>query len=771
LVIKKILLLVCITSLFVLLLSSCTFVHRENPAISESRKIVSDYKAVFTAPPEHVPSFHAVDGPITGNGDIGVVVSGKPEKQRYWISKNDFWKSGPDFKQAGPSLIGGIDVSIDELKDASYHVEQLLYEPVINSEFSIKENTVIMDARVLATDDLFVLELKSKNKQVQVNLDLWVKDGYGSKIEKGTKSDVFWVTRKFIDDDLLYPTEATIAMRNLGSDSDSFILEPDHPVFVIASVRTNHETGLYKMEAIDKVIRLDSDEIVKLKSEHNRWWRSYWAKSYIHIEDTLLEKYYYASNYIMACCSRNINFPPGLYGNWITMDRLAWSGDIHLNYNYEAAYWALYSSNRVEIADPYDTPLIDALEIFKEYSKKYLNTKGAYAPVAIGPKGLILKSLNRKMMDEIYKPIGSTSYESLAGQPMFLGQKSNAVFASMNMIMRYYYTYDEEYIRMVYPYLSAVAEFWEDYLCFENGRYVIYDDSYHEVGPWQGKGWENGYGDFNSITSLGLLKVFFKAMMDIGKDINEQTEKLGKWQHIYKNLSDFPISEVDGRKRFRACEGGDGAARDIIGLNKITTHGLILPATNIGLSAESETLKMIYDDIREWNDDMWLNHGLHTLLNAATRVGYDTDYLMSRAKDAILNNSSPNFLLNALENQSGIPGMINEMMLQYHGDVISIFPVFPDDQEALFYRLRTVGAFLVSAAIDNGQVKYAVIESEKGRECKILNPWQGRKIIIYRDGKENEIPSNRILKFNTEPGDRFILAPSGSEFKRIKKNY
>ena len=49
--------------------------------------------------------------------------------------------------------------------------------------------------------------------------------------------------------------------------------------------------------------------------------------------------------------------------------------------------------------------------------------------------------------------------------------------------MRYYSTYDEAYARKVYPYLLACADFWEDYLSLENGRYVIRMDHFNEVMP------------------------------------------------------------------------------------------------------------------------------------------------------------------------------------------------------------------------------------------------------------------------------------------------
>ena len=377
-------------------------------------------------------------------------------------------------------------------------------------------------------------------------------------------------------------------------------------------------------------------------------------------------------------------------------------------------------------------------------------------------------------MDTIYgEKFGSNAYESLTGQPMFLGQKSNAIFASMNMILRYHYTYDEAYIRKVYPYLSAVAEFWEDYLVFENGRYVIYDDSFHEVGPWQGKGWEEGYGDFNPINSLGFIKVFFKAMIEISQDLGIDKEKLEKWNHILTNLSEFPVYSENGKKQFRAVEGGNGSSLDLIGLKWHMVHGLIFPAPNFGLSSDPEILKMIREGIDEWNDRTWMTSGnsIQSVLIGAARVGYDPVFLMEIARGKIEKYAHPNLWISAegggIETCSAIPGMINEMMLQSHGDIIRVFPVFPADQTASFYRLRTFGAFLVSSAIDNGLVQHVIIESEMGRECQLLNPWPGETVDVYGNGKESKAVSGEVLHFTTIPGEQLILVPKGKSIDEI----
>jgi hypothetical protein len=737
-------------------------------AAAASREIVAAYTAVFEHPPRQVPSSKIVDGPITGNGDIGVTVSGPPEAQRYWISKNDFWKSGPDFKQCGPSLIGGLDIRIDDLIDATYHVEQHLVDATLRSRFANPSAAVTIEARVAATDNVMILTLRTEQRALRVNLALWTKDGYGAETSSSNAGELCWVTRKFTAPNLLYPTAATLAMRCLESESPSFVLEPGKPVTLVAAVMTNHESNRYDTLVRDKVAAIDPAEVARLQAGHEAWWRAFWAKSWISIEDKLLEKYYYASHYIMACCSRNANFPPGLFGNWITVNRPSWAGDIHLNYNHQAPFWALYSSNRVELTDPYDAPLLEHLAAFREDARTYLNQRGAYASVGIGPMGLTSRFFDKKGMDATYgRKDPAKAYDALTGQPMFLGQKSNALFGAMNMILRYSYTYDVTYLEKVYPYLSAVAEFWEDYLRLEGERYVIHDDSFDEVGPWQGAGWDKGYGDFNPINSLGFLRVFFQAMIGYSDTLGRDRDRRDKWSHILAHLSELPVCEDQGRQRFRACEGGTGSAKDMIGLHWHMLHALVFPATNIGLGSEPRLLKMIRDDMAHWDDRIWLDHGnaFQSVFIAAARVGYAPEFLMAKAREKIAKHAYPNLWIAAdgggIETCSGIPGMINEMMLQSHDGLIRVFPAFPANQQASFYRLRTFGAFLVSSAIRNGKVQYVVIESDKGRDCRILNPWPDKPVIVHRTEGGIQRVTRAEMVLETAPGERLLLWPDG----------
>lgn len=42
----------------------------------------------WTAPPQHVPTGNTVDGPLLGNGDVGVVMGGTGDQLSLYIGMN-----------------------------------------------------------------------------------------------------------------------------------------------------------------------------------------------------------------------------------------------------------------------------------------------------------------------------------------------------------------------------------------------------------------------------------------------------------------------------------------------------------------------------------------------------------------------------------------------------------------------------------------------------------------------------------------------------------
>jgi alpha-L-fucosidase 2 len=68
---------------------------------------------------------------------------------------------------------------------------------------------------------------------------------------------------------------------------------------------------------------------------------------------------------------------------------------------------------------------------------------------------------------------------------------------------------------------------------------------------------------------------------------------------------------------------------------------------------------------------------------------------------------------------------VHEMLLQNHKDYIEIFPAIPPSwKDVSFSKLRTPGAFLVSAKKDNGVIDEVKVLSEKGGLFQLEIPFK-----------------------------------------------
>ena len=766
----------------------------DDPAITaEALELVSRHQGVFTCSPKLIPTRKVVDGPIMGNGDLGVAIGGPPELQRFYISKNDFWKTKVVYPNSGPAPIGGIDISIPALGGGQYHAEQSLATAEVLTTlttaarwtdpppFTRAGQPIHIRSWTSATENLLVIELSvaEGGDPVGVDVTLWPKTGNESETASGNLPDGHWATRNFksvvpgqsiaIDQQpLKFPTGVAIATRLFnyrrpiqpggdGWQADRLMLVPGQPVQIVAAVVTSEETADPLAEARRRVADLTAEKLAALRQAHLAWWRDFWSKSYVDIGDPLIEKYYYGSNYILACCSRNPNYAPSQFGNWITADAPAWQGDYHTNYNYEAPWWGVYSSNHVELSEPYDAPILEYLTIGRENAKKYLNKRGVYYEVGIGPKGL----------ETCF--VGKGGELPGEGNRMFLGAKSNALLLTTNMFMRFYSTYDLAYASKVYPFLREIADFWEDYLKFENGRYSVYADSLGESG--------NGGSDKNNIYTLGLLRMFFNGIGEVSQELGLDAGRRAKWRHIAANLSQFTTATVNGVERFRMAESGPSAA--VVGPNAGAARGawnchflgVVWPSGVIGLGSDSRWLKIARDEVRDWPAGDWFNKGtgaatfrtpFASYLYAA-RVGHDPDDILARYRKAIELDGLPNLWLftggGGIEQCCCVPGGINEMLLQTHEGVMRLFPVWPKTRPARFGRLRTHGAFLVSAEYRGGLVRKVLIESEKGRACKLLNPWPGQPLMLRRNEVNAETLVGETIHFKTQAGERITILP------------
>ena len=734
------------TGAAMLVVALCSTPTKGEPQLEGWRQACR-HQATWTAPPERTPANHSVDGPLLGNGDLKVGLGGPPQEQRFFLAKNDLWRLESKKGHSSPVPLGVLSIRVPALEGASYEVVQEWAPPRTVGTFAGDEGMLRQTSFVAATRDLLVISFEAEQRAFEVESLLRVQTGRGSVSVAERQGELVVGRRAFVEE-VDIPTGVSVAYRVLGAETSGlegesgavgfrFTVEPDQPVVLVLGVCSRFEDEVYEKRVRWTVGALDLKDIASVKREHSAWWIDFWSRSSVTIGDSELEKHYYQSLYTMAAASRNRRFPPGIFG-WVTTDTPAWNGDYHLNYNHLAPFYGLYSANRLQQADPEDAPLLAFQQRGRWYAKEALGKRGVLYPVGIGPLG-IETTRGDEEAESAHFEKGGLCY----------GQRSNSAYCLVNIAQRWRCTYDLEYGRLVYPLVRDVADFWESYLRYEGGRYVIRGDSIHEGS---GK-------DVNPILSLGLLRNTLDLALDLNLELEGNPRRRKTWQHILDHLSEWTTQEREGRTVFRYTEEGtDWWGDNTLGIQHI------YPGGAIGLDSDPKWLAVARDTILVMN--RWIDfNGSNSFFPAAVRVGHDPEVILEKLRSYVRNTYPNGFQRNnphGIENLSTTPNTIDEMLCMSHvpagaapgTQVLRVFPVWPRGRDARFDDLRAWGAFLVSSERRGGEVQYVRILSERGRDCTVVNPWPGAEVRVQREG---------VLKSELVGGERFTLKTTVGE--------
>lgn len=670
-------------------------------------------------------------GALCGNGDLGVVFDNGDDGLLIHISKCDFWKfatganADGGIKAVGSLKIGGIDPE-------DYNIKQYFDKGLLECKF----RSIGLDLFV-APENLIYFQIKAPESESFPAVEIELADTCNSQNSEHTDKGVKCYIRKFSGDEVERETAVALCLRELESQTAGGF---KCVRFCISAV-TCFDSSDYIGKAVDMALNADYD---KDKAKTEEKWKNFFAASKVTLEDKEIEKFYNSSLYHLAGCMGNKEFPPGLFGNFITDDFFPWAGDYHMNYNYEAPYYCVFSANHPELFDGYMAPLNDMSENASKFAKLF-GCNGYALPVSFGPKAL-----------DFYTMKGCKEHGIL-----FLGQKSHAAYACVIPLMHWFSTYDKDYAREnYYDFVLNTAAFWEDYLVKEKGRYVIKNDAAHEIPYYRCEKFryithKGQIEAVNAINSLGLVKLLFSGIYDMAKELKLNTEKYPVWQDIIENLSDFPTFIKHGKRCFRYSKRG-------IRWRDENTVGLqhIYPASQVGLSSGEKLLK-IARNTYFINDRRLDDNGSNSYLPAGARIGVDPEFLIEGIHQNIKEFGLPNRLFRhhggGIEHLTTVPATVNEMLLQSHEGIIRPFPCWNKKSAASFENLRADGAFLVSSELKNEKIVSLKIKSLKGRACCV----EGTDIkSVIRESDKKEIPFTRngdTVSFETQADATYIL--------------
>ena len=670
-------------------------------------------------------------GAMCGNGDLGVVFDNDEKDLIIHISKCDFWKFGSGAHgEGGIKTVGNL--KIDNIDLEKYNIKQYFDKGLLECNFG---NTEI--EFFVAPENLIYFEIKVPEAELSHDVSVSLPDTCGSVNSQVEENGVKCYSRKFCGENVCIESAVAVCLKEISSDIADGIKTNRYCI----SVATNFDAEDYMNKAFEMALSCDYDAD---KAETDAKWKKFFSASKVTLKDKEIESFYNSSLYHLAGCMGNTEFPPGLFGNFITDDFFPWAGDYHMNYNYEAPYYCIFSANHPELFDGYMAPVNDMRDEAKRMAGLF-GCKGYAFPVSFGPKAMDVYSMAECKEHGI----------------LFLGQKSHAAYACVIPIMHWFSTYDKEYaLENYYDFVLNTAAFWEDYLVKEKGRYVIKGDAAHEIPYYRGEKFKyiTHFGQvntINAINSMGLVKLLFNGVYDMAKELGLNSEKYALWKDIIENFSDFPTFIKKGKKCFRYSKFG-------IRWRDENTVGLqhIYPASQIGFNSGEKLLK-IARNTYFINDRRLDDNGSNSYLPAGARIGVDPNFLIEGIHQNIKEFALPNRLFRhhggGIEHLTMVPATINEMLMQSYEGIIRLFPCWNKTDDASFENLRADGAFLVSAKLKNEKVSSLEIKSLKGRKCTV--ECEGIKSVINK-ADNKEIPFERkgnTVSFDTQIDAEYVL--------------
>jgi len=744
-----------VITLLLLLVSSSFAKEQTNDDWTEIQKVLTDCVGLYPGINNNVATSGLPDGPLLGNGTVGVVGSCDNTWGRFYITTTDFWTGA--HLNAVPLPIGGVNIIAGGSSGTGVQQEQNM----LNAEIITKLSTgpVEMHTWVSATRNLLISEIwTTGTKPVDITAETWVhmtntakypvsngvsgrKTGWVSR-ETESGKEIDWVCRAALATSII-GTDYTMNMSGKNTATARFTLQPGKNVYIVTAVHagkniTDHITG-----SVAEAKEQTEATISALHKAHVNWWKNYWLKSYVRTYDPQLEQYYYGGLYESACAYREGSICPGLYGPWITTDKPNWDGNYTLSYNHQSTVVGFASSNRPELLLPYMQQRFDW-----EAEGRRRARRGDINFVTGNRWGTKFKD----GIPGIFDPITQAPWGNSASEDLYMGMLSGSVWGAIPIMWYCNYTQDINFLKTTaYPYLKGITDFWEAYLVKVDGKWVIKYTAYQE--------WASNDNN-NTALDNAFVKELFKNMIRYSIDLNTDVDKRALWQDIVTHMKELPTGNWNGQFVIKVCDEEMLKEGSWPGLALLAGH-----ATAVTMSSDDDLIKRFVNTIDAYNSWETSPNAPGFLWASAVKGGYPAQSLLDRFQYLLSKNMRRNFTVpkggHGTESVANLE-YINACMLQSQEGFLRLFPAWPMKQ-AKFVRLRAQGAFLVSGELVNGDVSYVEIISEKGKDCSVLNPWPGKSASIA-DSDNKQVKYSTAgdkINFSTKPGESYTIKNSG----------
>ncbi|QNK55922.1 S-layer homology domain-containing protein [Paenibacillus sp. PAMC21692] len=662
--------------------------------------------------------------------------------------------------------------------DNTYLHEQDLLNAEVRSQMLFEQSLIHFKSWTADDKNLLITDVSLDSGAAEpVELSFELLSPSTMRNAKGADGDVIWLTRESTGTPSYVSKIATATkilegehrledgrlvlklepgqsgkIATFANSSSSYTSSPAHLKYKELSAVNN--------DAISQLNGLSVSDIDTLHTKHLEWWKNYWLRSFVNIDDEILQNYYYGALYAMGSGIRPTpdgaeqpNLPMAMHGLWQTNDTSVFMGKAYTNYNYEAPYYGMFSSNRGDLLEPYYEEA--AIRVSRQQNATAnAGYKGAQIPRSFPPNYNTLTKVAPKA------PVGAKKLSSLPTD-----QKSNIMLYTQPLIWDWQYNRNEERLqKYIYPAILETVIFYMDFVVKgPEGKYWIYNSANNELNA------SSAY-DINPALDLGYIRSHFAAFIEMSTYLNQNVDMIPAMQEILDNLSPFATNQNSPvAKQFLESVGFNNDKQLILsgyfsdnedqrkasnkswgsyiyeGNQPVALEAVVHPAENVSLASDPEMLTLARDTFEYFNP---LNvhyrgagyNGFPKSFTIAARIGFDPETLVNDLKVAIAQLWRNN--LTAATSGHGIETMgtieaINSMFLQNEANELRLFPSWTKQIDARFVDLKAKGAFLVTSEYNanQGEVQLLEITSEKGNRLNLVSPWAKGLTIKDKNGK------------------------------------
>lgn len=298
---------------------------------------------------------------------------------------------------------------------------------------------------------------------------------------------------------------------------------------------------------------------------------------------------------------------------------------------------------------------------------------------------------------------------------------------SQHLWERYLYNGDLKYLESVYPVLKSACEFYQDFLIEEpvNKWFVVSPSISPENAP---AGRSASVNAGNTMDNQILFDLFSKTIK-AAKLLNKDNALIADLQKTLDRLPPMQIGQHGQLQEWmQDLDNPKDEHRHVSHLYGLFPSDQISPYASPQLfDAARNTLKYRGDVSTGWSMGWKVNFWARLLDgNHAKKLITDQLTLVDPVRPATggtypnLFDAHPPF---QIDGNFGCTSGITEMLMQTHDGAIHILPALPDDWKTGEIKgLRAYGGFEVSFSWEDGKVKEIVIKSNLGGNCRIRVP-------------------------------------------------